>query len=131
MHTNLTYIHSRLMVETICWSWKKSARGVKCLCTWSYFPTKCLQRVKSAIDKNSKGPTQGRTQVKGKGGPGPPWAQKFFFLVCKIFQKKSLAPWFLAWAPPWFLVQLPSPQPSLSQPTSKPRSFKEPMTHVN
>ena len=22
---------------------------------------------------------QGRTQVKGKGGPGPPWAQKFFF----------------------------------------------------
>ena len=30
----------------------------------------------------------GRTHVEGKGGPGPPWAQKKNFLVCKIFKKR-------------------------------------------
>ena len=61
---------------------------------------------------------QGRTQAEGKGGPGPPWVQKFFFLVYKIFIKKAWAPWFLAWAP------LTSPIPI---PASQPRSFQEPM----
>ena len=61
---------------------------------------------------------QGWTQAEGKGGPGPPWVQKFFFLVYKIFIKKAWAPWFLAWAP------LTSPIPV---PASQPRSFQEPM----
>ena len=61
---------------------------------------------------------QGRTQAEGKGGPGPPWVQKIFFLVYKIFIKKAWAPWFLAWAP------LTSPIPI---PASQPRSFQEPM----
>ena len=61
---------------------------------------------------------QGRTQAEGKGGPGPPWVQNFFFLVYKIFIKKAWAPWFLAWAP------LTSPIPI---PASQPKSFQEPM----
>ena len=36
---------------------------------------------------------------EGQRGLGPPLGPKFFFLVCKIFQKKL--------GPPWFLVQAP------------------------
>ena len=45
--------------------------------------------ISAVLESIELGYRQGRTQAEGKGGPGPPWVQNFFFLVYKTFIKKA------------------------------------------
>ena len=43
-------------------------------------------------EEEAEAEAAGPDPSEGQRGPKPPLGPKFFFLVCKIFQKKSLGP---------------------------------------
>ena len=55
----------------------------------------------------------GMDPSEGQRGPEPPLGPKFFFLVCKIFQKKAWAPLVFSSGPPHLNHPYPSQPASL------------------